>query len=364
MKIKDVCGITGLTDRTVRYYIECGLVFPDNNENYAGRRNFTFSSRDIERLEQIKTLRAAGFSIEQIKTMQEAEDTRTLVKARLFEIEQEQTRATQVYDALRKADIDRTVSTEELTIILSACDPVSAPVTTDAHPPRRKLAKWKQVIWITLIVLFGVLSIITALVELFNDSEWVSFGDTYFLLLDLAGILSIGMLATHRWSVKALIAAIVCFALIMLNLCCMVYHAPEEFTDITYQRIAKTAWDNEKVLENLGFEYFPEVDFWRYTEGDRNTAFLEITVERIHINEHNYLGVFPTHSERHEGMAVHDMSFVNYGNPFNRWICRPQWIRYDYTFYTSPMVINVYEDHQDGSTNLMFAEFIENIYAE
>ncbi len=364
MKMRDVCKATELTDRTVRYYIECGLVFPNSKENYDGRRNFSFTLRDIERLEQIKALRTAGFSIEQIKAMQEATDVRDIVKARLADLDEEQALTAQAITALQKADIERAVSAEELAVILSACNQVPVSAAPDAHPPRRKLATWKRTVWIVFIAVFGILSIITALVSMFNNSEWVSFGDGYLLLLELAGALSIGMLAARRWSIKALTAVVVCFALIMLNLCCMVYRAPEEFTDITYQRIAKIAWDDEEVLEDLGFEYFPEVDFWRYTEGNKNTARLEITVERIHINEHNYLEVFPMRSERHEGMAVHDMSFVNYGNPFRRWVCRPQSVTYDYTFYTSPVTIEVYETHEDGSTHLMFAEFIENIFSK
>lgn len=34
MKIKAVCEATGLTDRTVRYYIEEGLIAPFYTENY------------------------------------------------------------------------------------------------------------------------------------------------------------------------------------------------------------------------------------------------------------------------------------------------------------------------------------------
>ena len=36
MKIKTVCEKTGLTDRTIRYYIEEGLVSPSYTENYLG----------------------------------------------------------------------------------------------------------------------------------------------------------------------------------------------------------------------------------------------------------------------------------------------------------------------------------------
>ena len=32
MKIKEVCGRTGLTERTVRFYVEKGLAFPRTEE--------------------------------------------------------------------------------------------------------------------------------------------------------------------------------------------------------------------------------------------------------------------------------------------------------------------------------------------
>ena len=363
MKMRDVCVATGLTDRTVRYYIECGLVFPNNKENYDGRRNFSFTLRDIERLEQIKALRTAGFSIEQIKAMQETSDVRDIVKTRLADIITEHSCTAQVITALQKADIDRTVSAEELAVILSACNPTPDNTIPDKHPPRRKLAAWKRAVWIMFIAVFGILSFITALVSMFNDSQWISFGDGYLLLLDLAGILSIGMLIARRWSIPAVTAVVLCFALVMTNLGCMVYNAPEELTDATYRRVADIAWDDETVLESLGFEYFPEVDFWRYTEGDKNSARLDITVQRLHINEYNYLDVIPVYMEWHEGMAVQSHSFVKYDNVFNRWICHPQSVTYDYTFYTSPVTIEVYETHEDGSTHLMFAEFVDNIVA-
>jgi len=43
MKIKAVCERTGLTDRTIRYYIEEGLLSPSFNENYIGRKSFDFT---------------------------------------------------------------------------------------------------------------------------------------------------------------------------------------------------------------------------------------------------------------------------------------------------------------------------------
>ena len=69
MKIKEICQKTGLTDRTVRYYIEEGLISPFYTENYLGRKSFDFSEEDLKRLKNIATLRAFGFSVEEIKEL-------------------------------------------------------------------------------------------------------------------------------------------------------------------------------------------------------------------------------------------------------------------------------------------------------
>ena len=71
MKIKAVCERTGLSDRAIRLYIENGLLAPDKTENYTGRRSFDFSDDDVTRLDRIAVLRASGFSIAQIREVQE-----------------------------------------------------------------------------------------------------------------------------------------------------------------------------------------------------------------------------------------------------------------------------------------------------
>ena len=82
MKMKDVIEKTGLTDRAVRLYIENGLVAPSVNESYSGRRNIEFSDGDVEKLKSISVLRKAGFSIAQIKLMQqEPEKSKTVIVA-------------------------------------------------------------------------------------------------------------------------------------------------------------------------------------------------------------------------------------------------------------------------------------------
>lgn len=69
MKIKLVCELTGLTDRTIRYYIEEKLVSPLYTENYFGRKTYTFSEKDIKELNDIAVLRKFGFTVAEIKSV-------------------------------------------------------------------------------------------------------------------------------------------------------------------------------------------------------------------------------------------------------------------------------------------------------
>ena len=69
MKMREVCRRTGLTDRTVRYWTEQGLLSPYREEQN-GRLYFQFTEEDVAALERIALLRQAGFSIGRIGEMQ------------------------------------------------------------------------------------------------------------------------------------------------------------------------------------------------------------------------------------------------------------------------------------------------------
>ena len=69
MKIGAVSQATGLTDRTIRYYIEEGLLQPEFTKNYTGRKSFDFTQDHVTLLHQISVLRKYGFSITDIKTI-------------------------------------------------------------------------------------------------------------------------------------------------------------------------------------------------------------------------------------------------------------------------------------------------------
>lgn len=69
MKMKQVCEQTGLTDRTVRYYIEEGLISPWHTENYMGRKAYDFTEADVIALNNIAVLRKVGFTVEEIRQL-------------------------------------------------------------------------------------------------------------------------------------------------------------------------------------------------------------------------------------------------------------------------------------------------------
>jgi len=69
MKMREVCRRTGLTERTVRFYVEQGLLNPAT-DRMNGRTYLNFSEEDIAVLEDLATLRRAQFSIGEIAELQ------------------------------------------------------------------------------------------------------------------------------------------------------------------------------------------------------------------------------------------------------------------------------------------------------
>jgi DNA-binding transcriptional MerR regulator len=69
MKMKEVCERTGLTERAVRLYCEKGLISPETYTQNE-REYLVFHERDEKALRCIATLRAADFTLEEIRTMQ------------------------------------------------------------------------------------------------------------------------------------------------------------------------------------------------------------------------------------------------------------------------------------------------------
>ncbi len=68
MKIKEVCKRTGLTERTIRYYVEEGLIKPETTLK-GGREYREYSEHDLAELETVAGLRKLFFTIDEIKDM-------------------------------------------------------------------------------------------------------------------------------------------------------------------------------------------------------------------------------------------------------------------------------------------------------
>jgi DNA-binding transcriptional MerR regulator len=79
LQIGEAADRAQLTQRTLRYYEEKGLLKPPTRMDGGFR---LYSAEDIERIDRIKELRdLLGFSLAEIKEMVEAEDVRTQIKA-------------------------------------------------------------------------------------------------------------------------------------------------------------------------------------------------------------------------------------------------------------------------------------------
>jgi DNA-binding transcriptional MerR regulator len=79
LRIGDVADATGLTQRAIRYYEECGLLKPASRRSGANRR---YDDDDVEQLHLIKRLREdVGLSLAEIRTYLEVEDLRRVLKS-------------------------------------------------------------------------------------------------------------------------------------------------------------------------------------------------------------------------------------------------------------------------------------------
>ncbi len=79
LQIGEAAERAGLTQRTLRYYEEKGLLKPPSRMEGGFR---LYSQEDLERIEAIKQLKELlGFSLADIKEMMDAEDVRTQIRA-------------------------------------------------------------------------------------------------------------------------------------------------------------------------------------------------------------------------------------------------------------------------------------------
>ncbi|HEY7271080.1 MAG TPA: MerR family transcriptional regulator [Dehalococcoidia bacterium] len=79
LQIGEVADRTGVTQRTLRFYEERGLLKPPSRMDGGFR---LYSEEDVDRVEQIKRLQTLlGLTLAEIKDMVEAEETKTELRA-------------------------------------------------------------------------------------------------------------------------------------------------------------------------------------------------------------------------------------------------------------------------------------------
>lgn len=80
MRISQVARAVGTTTRTIRYYEEIGLLRGSEDREHGAHR--TYSEADVERLREVLQLKELlGVSLDELKTLVEAEDARAELRA-------------------------------------------------------------------------------------------------------------------------------------------------------------------------------------------------------------------------------------------------------------------------------------------
>ena len=134
MKMKAVCEITGLSDRTVRYYIEQNLISPAYTENYLGRKSFDFTKENVDELKDIAVLRKFNFTIQEIRDiLLSPETSRQIVSDVQARARQSVCQGQTMLQALSVLDAEKVYTVSELAHIL-ATPSQNQPLQNDAVP--------------------------------------------------------------------------------------------------------------------------------------------------------------------------------------------------------------------------------------
>ena len=101
MKIKQVCALSGLTARAVRFYCERGLIHPTSYE-LNGRNYYEYSQEDVRILRRVGTLRRAEFSLEDIGCMlQDENSVQQVIQSHMLRLRQREERTQQMLSRMQ-----------------------------------------------------------------------------------------------------------------------------------------------------------------------------------------------------------------------------------------------------------------------
>ena len=167
MRIREVIEKTGLTDRAVRLYIDEGLVLPDIEESYSGRKSIDFSEKDVERLKNVALLRKAGFSIADIKNIVDDNSTaKNIIEKFIEQAETDIAHKTEIVEKLKGVSFDEEVTLEKI------CSSLSASVNEKQVPSEdMKLTAAEKTLKIFSIIIAGFeiyISFLYFIIEVFH----------------------------------------------------------------------------------------------------------------------------------------------------------------------------------------------------
>lgn len=186
MKIKEVCELTGLTDRTVRFYVEERLIDPNFTENYLGRKSFSFSEDDVLRLKDIAVLRKFGYSVSEIREMilnpkAIPAITDDLKQRKKGALEQEK----MLSESLQKADVESVADVSKLAEQLSRFASTENIVVEEHRSVWSKIKSFfkKALIFSVILAPFFCATIIQMLREFSGHYSFPVFRTEFVLLL-------------------------------------------------------------------------------------------------------------------------------------------------------------------------------------
>ena len=147
-KMKQVCQMTGLSEKAVRIYMDQKLIHPKVEEG-VHRKAYFFSESDVERLKDILTLRNAGFSIAEIKQLMENPQMLSLLI--------EEKKAVLEGEIQHKLELQKTL--ENLTIeahsdVTKLVDAIEPRSTYAKETPKKKWSRKKK--WLVVVILLMV----------------------------------------------------------------------------------------------------------------------------------------------------------------------------------------------------------------
>jgi DNA-binding transcriptional MerR regulator len=204
MKIKSVCELTGLTDRTIRYYIEEKLISPLYTENYLGRKTYNFSDRDIKDLNDIAVLRKFDFTLDEIKlVINDAETSKEIlsnVKDRT---------AQTVLDSQNKLSVLSQISTEKAYTVAELAEELSKAYldlpehkeTIKTNIVKTTLYIFKTIVTFAIVWLPIALSLFVVTISI-NDYHYPVFEPIMVALTIISFLPSIMVLIVSRTKLK------------------------------------------------------------------------------------------------------------------------------------------------------------------